>query len=368
MRLGNGIGLSEFNSLDDLNVLAKLLATMSGNTRDFLTSKLPDTIRRKIEVFEADSEIEKGGGTRRFFRVRFDGVPAIACLYDDSKAENFLYAGLAEFFARIDVPAPRVFFHDADARLLIMQDLGATDLWTLQTQNDPAWKEAYFSALKNVATLHRRALPELGELPIMRDGFNADYYKWERDYFLANAAKKAHKLCISGMAGLELEHELAKLAAHLLAEPPQLVHRDFQSQNILYHAGTAYFIDFQGARIGTGWYDVASLLFDPYVALSDSDREAFFEFYCEQIGVPANARESARKTFYRAAAQRLMQAIGAYFFLSAEMGKKRYRAFALPALSSLKTVATRSGTLPNLAMLAGELYSREHRRQSLGLK
>ena len=200
------------------------------------------------------------------------------------------------------------------------------------------------------------------------DGFNADYYKWERDYFLTNAAKKAHKLCIGGMAGAELEYELAGLAAHLLAQTPQLIHRDFQSQNILYRDGTACFIDFQGARVGTGWYDLASLLFDPYVSLSDEDREAFFAFYCEQIGLPESERAAAKKTFFCAAAQRLMQAIGAYFFLSAEMGKPRYRAFALPALASLKQVAARSGTLPNLTMLATELHARENRRMLREIK
>lgn len=341
---------------------------MSGNTCEFLKSKLPPEVLAQIKIPETDSEIEKGGGTRRFFRVRFGSVPAVACIYDDSKEENFLYAGLADFFAAIGVPAPEVFFHDADARILVMRDLGETDLWTLKTQAVPAWKDAYFSALESLAKLHREALPALGDLKIMRDGFNADYYKWERDYFLTNAAKKAHKLCITGMARLELEHELAGIAAHLLAQPPQLVHRDFQSQNLIWHAGKTYFIDFQGARVGAGWYDVASLLFDPYVALSESERCEFFEFYCDRIGVPAEERESARKTFFYAAAQRLMQAIGAYFFLSNEMGKTRYRAFALPALASLKEVAARAGTLPNLAMLATELHSREHRRRALGLK
>ena len=345
-----------------------LLGDMSENAREFLAEKLPPAVLTEIVLPDADAEIKKGGGTRRFFRVRFSGTPAIACIYDDSKAENALYAGLAEFFARIGVPAPKVFFHDVEARLLIMEDLGGTDLWTLQTQNAPAWKDAYRSALKSLAMLHRKALPALGELPIMRDGFNADYYKWERDYFLTNAAKKAHKLCIGGMAGAELEHELAGLAAHLLAQTPQLIHRDFQSQNILYREGTACFIDFQGARIGTGWYDLASLLFDPYVSLSDEDREAFFAFYCEQIGLPESERASAKKTFFCAAAQRLMQAIGAYFFLSAEMGKTRYRAFALPALASLKQVAARSGTLPNLTMLATELHARENRRMLREIK
>lgn len=340
---------------------------MSGNAREFLEVKLPTEILQKIELSDENAEIEKGGGLRRFFRCRFAGTPAVVCIYDDSKAENFLYADIADFFAKIRVPAPKVFFHDPEIRLLVMEDLGETDLWTLKTENRSEWETAYFSALKNAARLHRDALPALGNLKIMRDGFNAAYYKWERDYFLTNAAKKAHKLCISGMAGIELEHELSGLAARLLAEPPQLVHRDFQSQNILWHAGTAHFIDFQGARIGTGWYDVAALLFDPYVGFSDSERETFFDFYCGQIGIAADERAGARKTFFCAAAQRLMQALGAYFFLSSEMGKTRYRAFALPALESLKKVAAQTGMLPNLTMLANELYMREKRRKSLGL-
>lgn len=340
--------------------------TMSGSACEFLKSKLPTEIFRKLEIPETDSEIEKGGGTRRFFRALFDGKAAVVCLYDDSKAENFLYAGLANFLSRIGVPAPAVFFHDVDSRILVMEDLGATDLWTLRSENRPEWRKAYFSALENAAILHRRALPALGDLPIMRDGFNADYYKWERDYFLTNAAKKAHKLCITGMARLELEHELAGIAEHLLAQTPQLVHRDFQSQNLMWHAETACFIDFQGARIGTGWYDVASLLFDPYVTLSAEDRNTFFEFYCDRIGAPEDTRDALRKTFLYAAAQRLMQAIGAYFFLSSEMGKTRYRAFALPALESLKNVASKTSSLPNLTMLATELLSREKRRKALG--
>jgi aminoglycoside/choline kinase family phosphotransferase len=43
------------------------------------------------------------------------------------------------------------------------------------------------------------------------------------------------------------------------------VHRDFQSQNIIARSGHAYLIDFQGMRPGLAEYDLASLLFDPYV-------------------------------------------------------------------------------------------------------
>lgn len=340
---------------------------MSEFADEWLRANLPPEIFERIKFPSEKAEIEKGGGTRRFFRANWEGVPAVICVYDDSKAENFLYADLAKFLAALGVPVPRVFFHDAASKILVIEDLGTADLWTLKTQGAPAWKPAYESALASAARLHRDALPALGDLAIMRDGFNAEYYKWERDYFLTNAAKEAHKLCITGMAKAELEYELAGIATHLSALPPQLVHRDFQSQNILWHGGKSHFIDFQGARIGTGWYDVASLLFDPYVELTEVERESLFDFYCGQIGVRSEEKSGAKKHLFYAAAQRLMQACGAYFFLSMKMGKSRYRAFALPALESLKKVATATGTLPNLTMLATELCARERRRSRLGL-
>ncbi len=335
------------------------------NSRELFSKIVPALELEKIDFASVPEEIEKGGGTRRFFRVKRNGVPAILCVYDEAKEENFLYAGIAKFLRKIDVPAPEIFFHSAENRVLIMEDFGEIDLWKLKNENDENWKNAYKSALKEIAKLHRLGNENLGETKILRDGFNADYYKWERDYFLNNAAKKAHKICISGTANADLQNELSQLAEKLLAFPRQLVHRDFQSQNILWCRSRARFIDFQGMRVGTGFYDVASLLFDSYVKFSEAERAELFDFYCEEMAFPKKNRAEDEEKFYAAAAQRLMQAIGAYFFLSSEAGKPRFRAFAIPALENLKIATERTKKLPFLNMLATEILSRERRRAEL---
>lgn len=319
---------------------------------------LEDASRERLlnELDEA-SEIKKGGGTRRFFRADFKGVPAVVCFYDDSKEENRYYAGVAEFLKKVGVPVPEILFHSPEEKLLVMEDLGGTDLWTLCRENSPERDGAYRSALEGLAVLHMRGLENLGEeTRIMRDGFNREYYRWERDYFLKNALDDGLEIPLSESARAALEDELASLAETLLALPPQLVHRDCQSQNILWKNGTACFIDFQGMRIGTGWYDVASLLFDPYVEISPENRRSLWAFYCEKIGVAADV--SAEKHFALAAAQRLMQALGAYFFLSRKMGKPHFRAHALPALKNLAEVT--AGTLPQLHDLAEKMYRKEY--------
>lgn len=301
-------------------------------------------------------EIKKGGGTRRFFRADFQGVPAVFCFYDDAKEENRYYAGIANFLKTHGVPAPAVLLDAPAEKLLVLEDLGETDLWTLRRENSEACSRAYRSALEGLAQLHLRgfAALEASGTPIMRDGFNREYYRWERDYFFENAVGGL-RISLSPRERSALEEELSALAETLLAFPPQLVHRDCQSQNILWKNGAAHFIDFQGMRVGTGWYDAASLLFDPYVKIAGQERRELFAFYCEKNGVPADA--SAEKKFSLAAAQRLMQALGAYFFLSAKMGKIHFRAHALPALENL--VAATAGTLPELHALAEKMLSRE---------
>src|SRR5690606_39336959 len=58
-----------------------------------------------------------------------------------------------------------------------------------------------------------------------------------------------------------------------------LVHRDFQSQNLLLKDGKAWWIDFQGMRRGRQEYDIASLVFDPYMDRSEEDREAILSIW-----------------------------------------------------------------------------------------
>lgn len=302
------------------------------------------------------SELKKGGGTRRFFRTEFRGVPAVFCFYDDSKEENRYYAGIAEFLKKIGVPAPAILANFPERRVLVMEDLGATDLWTLVRDGAPARSRAYRSALDGLARLHLRGLENLDAgTPIMRDGFNREYYAWEREYFLKNALDEGLRIPLAPRERRALEAELSALAEKLLAFPPQLVHRDCQSQNILWKNETACFIDFQGMRVGTGWYDVASLLFDPYVEIPTAEKHALFSFYCEKIGVPADADSALRLRL--AASQRLMQALGAYFFLSSKMGKPNFRMHAVPALRNLVEVS--AGTLPQLHTLAEKMLARE---------
>src|SRR5208282_5405475 len=102
-----------------------------------------------------------------------------------------------------------------------------------------------------------------------------------------------------------------------------LVHRDLQSQNVMIRDEKPFLIDFQGMRFGSLFYDLGSLLCDPYVHFSEIERDELLLFY---YGLSKRQQEWAefRHGFWEASAQRLMQALGAYGFLGVNRGLAAY--------------------------------------------
>ena len=123
------------------------------------------------------------------------------------------------------------------------------------------------------------------------------------------------------------------------------MHRDFQSQNIIIRNGQAYLIDFQGMRPGLAEYDLASLLYDPYVDLPESERAELTAYYRgrqRENGVAINGDFGIKLRL--CAMQRLVQALGAYGFLGLVKGHKHFLKHVAAAMQSLQpTVAKIDG-------------------------
>ncbi|MEK7196485.1 MAG: phosphotransferase, partial [Nitrospirota bacterium] len=120
--------------------------------------------------------------------------------------------------------------------------------------------------------------------------------------------------------------------------PKTIIHRDFQSQNIMIHKGSPGLIDFQGARMGLPAYDIASILWDPYYRLEDDMRERLLEYYLNRIKNSASPLHPF--SILPCRLQRHMQALGAYGFLSSVIGKKYFLKHIPEGLRLLKEDVT----------------------------
>jgi aminoglycoside/choline kinase family phosphotransferase len=309
--------------------------------------------------------LKKGGSGRSFSRVTMpDNTRAILCTYDDSREENALYARLADFLADIGFSVPKVLARDDTSRRLLLEDLGETDLLSLANAPQTERLRAYRSALAALHRLHTEGLArwhEAGDArPRLMPGFDAALYRWEQDYFRDNTVRRLLPGSGDGSSSLlpdataaAIRAELDALTLRLLRHPAQLVHRDCQSENILWRGGQAWFIDFQGMRIGSGFYDLGSLLWDPYVKFTSAEREELLEFY-RNSGTDLPETEF-RQRFLDASAQRLMQALGAYGFLGVVKGRVDFLAHTGPALENLAAVTAENPLLPALHGLVSAL-------------
>jgi N-acetylmuramate 1-kinase len=299
--------------------------------------RFPRLEQEQVEI----TPIEKGGSDRRFYRVRSSPErPLILVKYNLERAENRLYVQVAEFLAGHGIRAPKIYFHDPAEGLIWIEDLGETDLWSFRNESWPVRRALYESALDEIAKLH--SLPHTAADEIRRDlpvAFDAALYRWEQQYFFENCLGRYFQMdpqLVGELSGLPALEEIAE---RLAALPRVLVHRDFQSQNIVIRDGQAHLIDFQGMRPGLAEYDLASLLYDPYVDLTQSERDELVNVYrlCrEQHGT--RRRVDDEEMFLLCAMQRLMQALGAYGFLGLVKGNRAFLAHISPAMASLRSV------------------------------
>jgi aminoglycoside/choline kinase family phosphotransferase len=158
---------------------------------------------------------------------------------------------------------------------------------------------------------------------------------------------------LSELAALE---SLGRIAEELAERPRVLVHRDFQSQNIIIRNGQAHLIDFQGMRPGLAEYDLASLLFDPYVTFSRAECEDLLaEYESKRAAADHPVASDFRATFRLCGIQRLMQALGAYGFLGLVKGNKTFLEHIPAAIESLRVVVGEIAELERLSEALGRL-------------
>ena len=309
---------------------------------------LPESMLPRFPEYRepADFEVtplDKGGSGRFYYRVKAGESSMIFAKYTTQREENLHFVDIARFLKDTGVNVPEIYHHDAGEGLIWMADLGTEDLWTFRDSDWEIRKVLYSSAIRQVARLHLDATARYSASRLkLQLEFNETLYLWEQEYFFEHAFCGIFGFAESEAKDFASAQPLQSLARKLSEKPRCLIHRDFQSQNVLIHEGTAWLIDFQGMRPGLPQYDLASLLFDPYVSLTDSERDELIALYKQILHEHGKEVDpDFDEVFLGCAAQRLMQALGAYGFLGLKCGKPGFLRHVPAAKRSLQNVLSR---------------------------
>jgi aminoglycoside/choline kinase family phosphotransferase len=145
------------------------------------------------------------------------------------------------------------------------------------------------------------------------------------------------------------------------------MYRDFQARNVMLVCGDPWFLDYQSGRRGPLPYDVASLLFDGAARMPPEVREILLDDYLQRLKKRRSFDlDSFLATFPGFALLRILQALGAYGYLSRRRSKRHYLARIPAALRNLEWLARQwPADLPELSRLwrtVEELQQQAHLR------
>jgi N-acetylmuramate 1-kinase len=297
--------------------------------------------------------IEKGGSDRHYYRVEAQGTHAgpdsvILMVYTDKRPDNLSFFSATEIMRASGARAPQIYSHDETRRLGWIEDLGRRDLWD-HHQDAAARRPLYASAMEQVSQLHRLKEADLSPalMATIQPPFDEKLYQWEQDYFFDEFAARFSQASPARLSTVRAQNDFADVRRHLAALPRSLVHRDFQSQNVIIRGRDAWLIDYQGIRYGRPEYDVASLVYDPYININEAERHEIATLYFAHRA-DDHDWETSPEILARCACQRLMQALGAYGKLGVAMKKPAFLAHIPRAASNLRDVLRQSGLLPAL--------------------
>jgi aminoglycoside/choline kinase family phosphotransferase len=317
----NGVGLEETEfseaGLTEAELTPAQLAFLKASIKDF------DVAAWKTGL------AGQAASTRRFFRVSNASKSYILVEWDSGDEDWPRFLDIAARLS-LSVPfLPKIYASDPLHGLILEEDLGGVTLKRFcldHAGQGVIIEDAYRKVIDALAVW--QGLDVTNNPVIAARAMDVETFLWETSYF-------ARHCVLEFFAKEELltaswEEERRVMAERAAAIPAVCMHRDFQSENILITDGRVRFVDYQGARLGPPHYDAAALLFDPYVDIGYGMIDDLTGYYLTKTGAVSESGD-----FYLCAAQRLMQALGAYANLSLHKGKPRYREFIPVALERL---------------------------------
>jgi N-acetylmuramate 1-kinase len=309
-----------------------------------LSSLIQDEALRLGALPEAELNLAGSAGSARMY-FRLKGSTPLVCMFSPLDEDFDRFVRLSQGLSKQGLRVPQVWAVDAVRGQILLEDLGPKTLLDALGQDLDSAQSLYSQSLAWLVEFQKCSGEDFAG-PVARP-FGEQDLSWERNYFYE------HYFC--GALGLgtadwqNIEKSLLNLSARVESHPRCLMHRDFQSQNLMPTATGMAGIDYQGARWGSMWYDLASLLWDPYVCMPMLQMHPLFVEFCGAQGVDS---QEAWPMFIDAAIHRLMQACGAYANLSRNCGKPQFADFLLPGGVQLCQALRACDQDPQLAQLA----------------
>ena len=308
---------------------------MDSSARDSLFQKLEEATGLSIDVIPLRIE----ASSRRYYRLQFSSPEDVLTFF---KKTNTVLQTVFHFPEKIKQNSSSILlcinydendFINSDfyriGTYLHLQNFSVPDIYGCSNENhfftgefsgnfelyeylkqDPESREVMlYRSLDMLLKLHGIEPPEA----VRNRFFDREKFAFEKD-FLMNAVKEIDKEFEIERFG-KLNSEFSDIIEKII-ESNDLVftHRDFHTRNILLSSpdrqAELKLIDYQDARMGHRYYDLTSLLFDPYSNFDFDLVNKGFSYYSNKSSYEKNT-----DLFFTQALQRILKALGSICIL-----------------------------------------------------
>jgi aminoglycoside/choline kinase family phosphotransferase len=300
-----------------------------------------------IELF-GDNEFEivalpRSGSDRRYFRI-LTGNGSLIGAFNANPEENAAFIGFSEHFSEKSLPVPEIFGYLPEKNVYYLTDLGDMNLYTWLHSRpgisdfDTETKQLYRKILDKLIIFQTKGIEGLDlNLCYPHRSFDRQSMMWDMNYFKYMLLK----LLAVPFNERQLENDFNKLCDYLLETGQDyFLYRDFQTANIMIVGDEPWFIDYQGGRKGAPQYDVASLLYDAKIPMSDFNREELLEYYVDRFCSISGEDVYKFRGYYSGFSMiRVMQALGAFGFRGLYEQKPTFTESIVPGVKILNKIS-----------------------------
>jgi aminoglycoside/choline kinase family phosphotransferase len=298
--------------------------------------------------YQVIEKISTGGSAREFYRIRIEGKNYMLI----RGPAPYEYRRLQRCLLQRHIGVPELYSFRGDET--IIEDLGDDTLLRIALSDPMMILDRYRKVIR--ALIGLQFCEDPGKF--LDRHYDHEHIRWEQDYFRAFFLGQYSGLRMSDLRALDREFLILSRDVVFWNEPFDgfFMHRDFQSQNIIFKNGRPRFIDFQSARIGPLTYDLASLLKDSYLTIDERLEDSMIRFYLGELKTEGLIMDPNlfMKAYRLAGLQRNMQALGAFANLSLNKGKPSFRSY-IPRAATLLRAGLRNSPYLQLKRIMDKL-------------
>ena len=264
---------------------------------------------------------------RDFYRLKKKNKTSIIVSAKKDKYKSLIvYSVINNILNSNKIHAPKLISNHYKNNMIEISDLGNKSFYHFIISKKNKFTE-YRSLIKLIIKMQKikiKKIYKLGKFKVNLLKYSSSHLHKESDLFFDWYLKYfLKKKKISKIKRL-LKTELNVVYKKLNFKNNTFVHRDFHVSNIMLNKKKLGVIDSQDAIIGNPLYDVASLIDDVRIKLTQDLQNNLFKFYCQNSKFKKVKIEKLKNDFDILSVQRNLKILGIFVRLSKRDNKHNY--------------------------------------------